>query len=111
MCLDLQEEFGPGYPKAIVLAKFLVYYAIPLVIIGLFYIMIAIHLAYGAGVPGEMQGAMRQVNLSISNIIYWPICIKLNRFISVKITSIPSVHIKLFGIDVNFFFFRAPGIF
>lgn len=68
-CYPFPEEFGEDYPKAIVLAKFLVYYAIPLVIIGLFYIMIAIHLAYGAGVPGEMQGAMRQVNPFI-HIIY-----------------------------------------
>ncbi|XP_055310999.1 neuropeptide CCHamide-1 receptor-like [Sitodiplosis mosellana] len=60
-CYPFPEEFGEDYAKGIVLAKFLVYYAIPLVIIGLFYIMIAIHLAYGAGVPGEMQGAMRQV--------------------------------------------------
>ncbi|XP_031640624.1 neuropeptide CCHamide-1 receptor-like [Contarinia nasturtii] len=60
-CYPFPEEWGPDYPKAVVLAKFLVYYAIPLVIIGLFYIMIAVHLAYGAGVPGEMQGAVRQV--------------------------------------------------
>lgn len=62
-CYPFPEEWGPEYAKAVVLAKFLVYYAIPLVIIGLFYIMIAIHLAYGASVPGEMQGAMRQVSV------------------------------------------------
>lgn len=62
-CYPFPEQWGPDYAKAIVLAKFLVYYAIPLVIIGLFYCMIAVHLAYGASVPGEMQGAMRQVNI------------------------------------------------
>lgn len=62
-CYPFPDEYGMAYAKAIVLAKFLVYYAIPLIIIGLFYIMIAFHLAYGASVPGEMQGAMRQVNI------------------------------------------------
>lgn len=62
-CYPFPEEWGPEYAKAMVLAKFLVYYAIPLVIIGIFYIMIAIHLAFGASVPGEMQGAMRQVSM------------------------------------------------
>lgn len=61
-CYPFPEEWGPEYPKAMVLAKFLAYYAIPLMIIGIFYIMIAIHLAFGASVPGEMQGAMRQVS-------------------------------------------------
>lgn len=62
-CYPFPEEWGPEYAKAMVLAKFLVYYAIPLVIIGIFYVMIAIHLAFGASVPGEMQGAMRQVSV------------------------------------------------
>lgn len=68
-CYPFPEEWGPKYAKTIVLFKFLVYYAIPLVIIGLFYIMIAVHLAYGAIVPGEMQGAMRQVNIQIHSSI------------------------------------------
>lgn len=46
-----------------VLLRFLVYYAIPLVIIGVFYVLIARHLMYAANVPGEMQGAVRQVNI------------------------------------------------
>lgn len=61
-CYPFPDEWGKAYAKAMVLAKFLVYYAIPLVIIGIFYIMIAIHLAFGASVPGEMQGAIRQVS-------------------------------------------------
>lgn len=67
-CYPFPDEWGNSYAKAVVLAKFLVYYAIPLVIIGIFYIMIAIHLAFGARVPGEMQGAIRQVSL-------WTVCV------------------------------------
>lgn len=68
-CYPFPASWGPEYAKAIVLGKFLVYYAIPLVIIGLFYIMIARHLIYSANVPGEIQGALRQVN--IPNIYYY----------------------------------------
>jgi len=45
-----------------VMLHFLVYYAIPLVIIAVFYVLIALHLMYSASVPGEMQGAVRQVS-------------------------------------------------
>lgn len=72
-CYPFPDEWGPYYPKAIVLGKFLVYYAIPLIIIGLFYIMIAIHLAYGASVPGEMQGAVRQVSY-LTSYSFWLRC-------------------------------------
>lgn len=70
-CYPFPDEWGAEYAKAVVLAKFLVYYAIPLVIIGIFYIMIAIHLAFGASVPGEMQGAIRQVSS-------WTLCAVYN---------------------------------
>lgn len=72
-CYPFPEQWGNDYAKTIVLARFLIYYAVPLCIIGIFYIMIARHLVYSASVPGEIQGAMRQVsyitdlyNLSIS---------------------------------------------
>jgi len=45
-----------------VLLHFLVYYALPLVIIAVFYVLIALHLMYSASVPGEIQGAVRQVS-------------------------------------------------
>lgn len=44
-----------------ILLRFLVYYAVPLIIIGVFYVLIARHLMFTAHVPGEMQGAVRQV--------------------------------------------------
>jgi len=50
-----------------VLLHFLVYYAIPLVVIAVFYVLIALHLMYSASVPGEIQGAVRQVS---KNSIY-----------------------------------------
>ncbi|XP_058980951.1 neuropeptide CCHamide-1 receptor [Musca domestica] len=61
LCYPFPEEWGWEYAKLMVLLRFLVYYAIPLVIIGVFYVLIARHLMYAANVPGEMQGAVRQV--------------------------------------------------
>ncbi|XP_075168246.1 CCHamide-1 receptor [Haematobia irritans] len=61
LCYPFPEEWGWEYAKTMVLLRFLVYYAIPLVIIGVFYVLIARHLMYAANVPGEMQGAVRQV--------------------------------------------------
>lgn len=42
--------------------RFAFYYAIPLFVIGVFYVLIAKHLIHSAShVPGEIQGAQRQV--------------------------------------------------
>ncbi|CAD7011577.1 neuropeptide CCHamide-1 receptor [Ceratitis capitata] len=62
VCYPYPDEWGVEYAKSMVLMRFLVYYAIPLCIIGAFYVLIARHLMYAASVPGEMQGAMRQVH-------------------------------------------------
>ncbi|XP_017477288.1 PREDICTED: neuropeptide CCHamide-1 receptor-like isoform X1 [Rhagoletis zephyria] len=61
VCYPYPQEWGVRYAKAMVMMRFLIYYAIPLFIIGAFYVLIARHLMYAASVPGEMQGAMRQV--------------------------------------------------
>lgn len=62
-CYPFPEEWGLKYAKGIVMGRFLIFYAIPLSIITLFYIMIAKHLMYSAShVPGELQGAVRQVS-------------------------------------------------
>lgn len=62
ICYPFPEEWGPDYPKLIVMLRFACYYAIPLFIIGIFYVLIAKHLIYSAShVPGELQGAQRQV--------------------------------------------------
>jgi hypothetical protein len=63
ICYPFPEEFGENYPKIIVMFRFLCYYAIPLFIIGVFYVLIAKHLFYSAhNMPGEIQGAQRQVS-------------------------------------------------
>lgn len=55
-------EWGKTYARYIVMARFMIFYAIPLLIIAIFYALIARHLFYSASnVPGEMQGALRQV--------------------------------------------------
>ncbi|TMW46513.1 hypothetical protein DOY81_008403, partial [Sarcophaga bullata] len=59
--LPFPDEWGIKYAKTMVLLRFLVYYAIPLVIIAVFYALIARHLMYAANVPGEVHGAVRQV--------------------------------------------------
>lgn len=62
VCYPFPEEYGPNYPKVIVLFRFACFYAVPLFIIGIFYVLIAKHLIYSAShVPGEIQGAQRQV--------------------------------------------------
>lgn len=61
ICYPYPEAWGYNYAKLMVMLHFLVYYAIPLVIIAVFYVLIALHLMYSASVPGEMQGAVRQV--------------------------------------------------
>lgn len=62
VCYPFPEEWGPNYPKVIVLFRFACFYAVPLFIIGIFYVLIAKHLIYSAShVPGEIQGAQRQV--------------------------------------------------
>ncbi|XP_032585542.1 neuropeptide CCHamide-1 receptor isoform X2 [Drosophila mojavensis] len=61
ICYPYPDAWGENYAKLMVMLHFLVYYAIPLVIIAAFYVMIALHLMYSASVPGEMQGAVRQV--------------------------------------------------
>lgn len=46
-----------------VLTRFVVYFAAPLLVIAVFYILIAEHLIRSArDMPGEMHGAVRQVN-------------------------------------------------
>ena len=61
ICYPFPERYGEAYARSMVMLRFLVYYAIPLAIIGIFYVLIARHLMYAANVPGEMQGAVRQV--------------------------------------------------
>ena len=61
-CYPFREEFGPGYPKTIVVCRFFIYYATPLTIIAVFYILMARHLVRSTrNIPGEMQGQVRQV--------------------------------------------------
>ncbi|CAO1360169.1 unnamed protein product [Diamesa serratosioi] len=62
ICYPFPDEWGKVYAKSIIMGRFLIYYAIPLCIIGIFYILIAKHLIHSAShVPGELQGAVRQV--------------------------------------------------
>lgn len=65
MCYPFPQQWGPEYAKGMVLFRFLIYYAVPLILIGIFYIMIAIHLVFTSRVPGEIQGAMRQVTFLV----------------------------------------------
>lgn len=44
ICYPFPPEFGPEYPKMVVLIRFLVHYCLPLLIIGTFYVIMAHHL-------------------------------------------------------------------
>lgn len=62
ICYPYPEELGSVYPRGLVMAKFLIYYAIPLTVIGCFYILMARHLVLSTkNMPGELQGQARQV--------------------------------------------------
>ncbi|CAL7950558.1 unnamed protein product [Xylocopa violacea] len=61
-CYPFPEEFGPNYPKTILVCRFFIYYATPLSIIAVFYILMARHLMRSTrNIPGEMQGQVKQV--------------------------------------------------
>ncbi|XP_017893380.1 neuropeptide CCHamide-1 receptor-like [Ceratina calcarata] len=61
-CYPFPEEFGPNYPKMILICRFFIYYATPLSIIAVFYILMARHLMHSMrNIPGEMQGQVKQV--------------------------------------------------
>ncbi|XP_031845818.1 neuropeptide CCHamide-1 receptor-like isoform X3 [Nomia melanderi] len=61
-CYPFPIEFGPNYPKTILVCRFFIYYAIPLSIIAVFYILMARHLMKSTrNIPGEMQGQVRQM--------------------------------------------------
>ena len=61
-CYPFPEELGPTYRIGLVLFKFVVYYAFPLIVIAWFYIMTALHLEMTArNMPGEMQGQSSQI--------------------------------------------------
>ncbi|KDR14578.1 hypothetical protein L798_11307, partial [Zootermopsis nevadensis] len=62
ICHPYPEELGKVYVQTMVMVKFLSYYAIPLIIIACFYIMMAHHLILSAkNMPGEMQGLSSQI--------------------------------------------------
>lgn len=66
VCYPYPQEWGPVYAKSMVVFKFLAYYAVPLYVICVFYVLIALHLIHSArDMPGEKQGAQRQVSGSI----------------------------------------------
>lgn len=55
-CYPFAEDLGPGYPKAAVIVKFLVYYAVPLAVIACFYVLIARFLVHTTNnMPSELQ--------------------------------------------------------
>ncbi|XP_075210775.1 neuropeptide CCHamide-1 receptor-like [Lycorma delicatula] len=61
-CYPFPTEFGMFYPRTVIMAKFLFYYAIPLSIVAVFYSLMARHLILSTrNMPGEMQGQVRQI--------------------------------------------------
>jgi len=62
ICYPFPKSWGKIYAKAMVILKFFIYYAIPLIIISFFYLLMARHLILSTrNMPGEMQGQARQV--------------------------------------------------
>lgn len=62
-CSPFPPEYGNTYKKAMILFKFLAYYACPLCIIAAFYVLMARHLVLSTrNMPGELQGQSNQIN-------------------------------------------------
>ena len=62
ICYPYRQSWGEFYAEAMVIAKFFIYYAIPLIIISFFYLLMARHLILSTkNMPGEIQGQARQV--------------------------------------------------
>ena len=62
VCYPYRVEWGEVYAESMVVAKFIIYYAIPLAVISFFYLLMARHLILSTrNMPGEMQGQARQV--------------------------------------------------
>ncbi|XP_063244269.1 neuropeptide CCHamide-1 receptor-like [Bacillus rossius redtenbacheri] len=61
-CTPFPHDYGMIYRQAIVMFKFLAYYAIPLIVIAFFYVLMARHLELSTrNMPGELQGQSTQV--------------------------------------------------
>ncbi|KMQ93083.1 neuromedin-b receptor [Lasius niger] len=61
-CYPYPEEFGPNYPKVLLICRFFIYYVIPLSVIAVFYMLMARHLMRSTrNIIGEMQGQVKQV--------------------------------------------------
>ncbi|XP_067002930.1 neuropeptide CCHamide-1 receptor [Anabrus simplex] len=81
-CYPYPEELGIRYANGVVITKFVVYYAIPLLIIGVFYTLMARHLILSTrNMPGEMQGQAKQIRarkkvakMVLSFVIVFAIC-------------------------------------
>ncbi|XP_012217556.1 neuropeptide CCHamide-1 receptor-like [Linepithema humile] len=66
VCYPFPEEFGPNYPKLIVMGRFVFYYMIPLCTIGIFNILMSRHLMRSTrNVLGQLRGQMRQMQARI----------------------------------------------
>ncbi|KAK1122323.1 hypothetical protein K0M31_009545 [Melipona bicolor] len=62
VCYPYPAEFGPNYPRMILVCRFFIFYAVPLSIIAFFYILMARHLMHSTrNIPGEMQCQVKQV--------------------------------------------------
>ncbi|KAL0274989.1 UNVERIFIED_CONTAM: hypothetical protein PYX00_002987 [Menopon gallinae] len=60
VCYPFPEDKHPWYARTVVMFKFVVYYALPLVIIGFFYILMARHLVLSTkNLPGESSRQVR----------------------------------------------------
>ncbi|XP_058794044.1 neuropeptide CCHamide-1 receptor-like isoform X2 [Phymastichus coffea] len=63
-CYPFPDQFGPNYPKTVVICRFCIFYVVPLSIIAVFYILMARHLMQSTrNIPGEKQGQISAVLL------------------------------------------------
>lgn len=82
-CSPFPKEYGQAYEKSLVLFKFLAYYAVPLKIIGGFYILMARHLVlstkrlpgeHGKGQINQIQARKKVAKMVLAFVIIFIVC-------------------------------------
>ena len=89
VCYPFPEELGEWYPKIVVFLKFLLYYAIPLIMIASFYTLIARHLIESARNPigkndthyRQLRGRKKISKIVLGLVVIFAICFFPNQVI------------------------------
>ncbi|XP_057381674.1 neuropeptide CCHamide-1 receptor-like [Daphnia carinata] len=98
ICYPFPLEFGPSYAKIVVVSRFLIHYCLPLLVIGIFYTIMARHLMQSVqDIPGQATlepvspGRCRQASETSNNS-------NRNRESRIKVAKMVQCFVVLFAI-------------